>query len=172
MDFDFVLGCPPEFVQSGSSCLYLSDYTLDWDASRIKCEELGGRLAVIDTQQKQQDMEEYMAISPILQPARGRGIEVNRALIDLHPDSSALKGPCSRRSDISICRFQKNNISQNGVATQFPWSQFYPNLTVEFKFYHATLILILTRFYFILAQKLNFIHLSVPKTCIIISSIN
>ncbi len=75
-----------------------------------------------------------------------------------------------------------------GVATQFPRSQFYPNPTVKFEFYHAILIWndyfipilnmslsiisVLKRVYFILAQKLNFIHLSLSKISFILLSRN
>ena len=52
-------GCPEGFIQSGSSCFWVSDYALEWPEARIACEDMNAQLALIKTAEKQDEMESF-----------------------------------------------------------------------------------------------------------------
>ena len=52
--------CPLDFSISGSTCYYVSSYQVDWDSAHTECENMGGQLAIIKSQDKQTEIEFYL----------------------------------------------------------------------------------------------------------------
>ena len=54
------LTCPPEWVQSNSSCYYLSTYTSTWRNGQTTCETLGGHLMSVSGPAEQGVITDYL----------------------------------------------------------------------------------------------------------------
>ena len=59
--------CVPPFITPGSSgCYYVDTTVVNFTTARSLCSDQGGRLVEIDSQEKQDEITEYLANNPIL----------------------------------------------------------------------------------------------------------